>query len=155
MVVLSLAIAYSIDQNLAKAFVMHPVINRLLDHLLAKLGDELLGVWRYGSFATGSECQESDIDLAILTRHLLPEEDRLALALELVELAGREVELVDLSQVPTVLGMQIVTYGERLLCRDRFACESLESRIFADYVDLNERRAGILQNIRERGSIYG
>ncbi|GAB6066982.1 type II toxin-antitoxin system antitoxin [Methylothermus subterraneus] len=131
------------------------VIDRLLDHLIRKLGEELLGVWLYGSFASGDVRPDSDIDLAVLTCRPLPEDRLRELALELMDLGGRDVDLVDLRRAPTVLAMQVISSGRRLYCRDRFACELFETHVFSDYVDLNERRAGILQDIRQRGSVYG
>lgn len=131
------------------------IIDRLLDHLIRRLGDELVGVWLYGSFASGDVRPDSDIDLAILTRRPLPGDRLRELALELIDLSGRDVDLVDLRQAPTVLQMQVISTGRRLYCRDRFACELFETHVFSDYVDLNERRADILGDIRRRGSVYG
>lgn len=127
----------------------------LVGRLQRELGEELIGVWLYGSYASGDERADSNIDLAILTRRPLTLERLHELAFELAKIAGRDVDLVDLRRAPTVLGMQIISTGRRLFCRDMFICEQLESQIFSDYVDLNERRSGILQDIRERGSVYG
>ncbi len=128
---------------------------RLAVHLAERLGDELLAVYLYGSQALGEALADSDIDLAVLCRHPLPPERRLDLALELADLAGRDVDLVDLRRVPTVLQFQIVSRGRRLLCRDETACELFETHVWSDYVALNEARAGILEDIRRRGCIYG
>ncbi len=127
----------------------------LVDLLRWRLGGELIAVYLYGSFSEGFAGPRSDVDIAILTRNPLPEGRLAELAQELMDLSGRDVDLVDLSRASTVLQMQIISRGRRLYCRDPFLCERFETHVFSDYVDLNERRAGILRDIRERGSVYG
>lgn len=127
----------------------------LVEHLHQRLGDDLVGVYLYGSFARGDARSESDVDVAILGSRPVPKETLHRLTVELVELCGRDVDLVDLRQVPTVLAMQVISTGKRLFCRDQFACELFETHVFSDYVDLNERRAEILKDIKSRGSVYG
>ncbi len=135
--------------------VSEPDFAALVAYLRRRLGDGLLAVYLYGSFAKGVACPDSDIDLALLAQAPLPPGVLAELASELMDLCGRAVDLVDLRQVPTVLRMQVITTGRRLWCRDRSACELFETHVLSDYVDLNERRAGILEDIRRRGSIYG
>lgn len=132
-----------------------PNFDALVQHLKERLGAELIAVYLYGSFAKGWQRSDSDIDLAILARCPLSQALLLALALELTELSGCEVDLIDLRQVPTVLQLQVVTEGKRLLCCDHLVCDLFETHVFSDYVDLNERRAGMLEDIRRRGSVYG
>ena len=138
---------------------MHPAsqpdLDALVGHLCHRLGDNLVAVYLYGSFAKGCAGPESDIDLAILTRKPVSQRLLWDVAQELVRLSGRDVDLVDLGRVPTVLQMQVILEGKRLLCRDRFACELFETHVFSDYVDLNERRGPILADIRQRGSVHG
>lgn len=46
------------------------VVERLLSSLTDELGEDLLGVWLYGSRARGEEPRpESDIDVLVITRH--------------------------------------------------------------------------------------
>lgn len=136
-------------------FSPEPDFAVLVNHLCRRLGEDLIGVYLYGSLACGEARSESDVDLAILASRPVPREKLYQLALELMELCGREVDLVDLRQIPTVLAMQVISTGKRLFCRDLFACELFATHVFSDYVDLNERRAGILEDIRRRGSVYG
>ena len=127
----------------------------LVDRLRHRLGEDLIAVYLYGSFAHGQPRPDSDVDLAVLTRQPVPQERLFEMALDLAGLVGRDVDLVDLNKVPTVLQMQIISHGHRLYCGDLFLCERFEAHVLSDYVDLNERRAGILQDIRNRGSVYG
>ncbi len=132
-----------------------PDFTALLNCLYRHLGEALIAVYLYGSFALECPGPDSDIDLAVLAQSPVPEEVLRKLTLELMDLSGRDVDLVDLRRVPTVLQMQVISTGKRLFCRDRLPCELFETHVFSDYVDLNERRAGILEDIRRRKSVYG
>lgn len=115
----------------------------------------LIGIWLYGSVAKGEETPESDLDIAFLAREPLPQLDRLELATGLMMQIGRDVDLVDLRTAPAVLRKEIIAHGRRIYCAEIMACETFEDFAFADYARLNEERAGIMEDIFERGSIHG
>lgn len=48
---------------------------------------------------------------------------------------------------------QVISTGKRLYCGDRLACERFEDYVYAAYARLNEERRGILEDIRQRGTI--
>ena len=77
------------------------------------------------------------------------------MANELAMLLKRDVEIVDLRDVSTVFGAQIVSTGKVLYCLDEMFRANYEIRVFKDYAKLNEERSVILKAIREDGSIYG
>ena len=132
------------------------------DAALALLRDRIPGlvaVYRYGSSGTPAERPESDIDLAILTDPPLSRGERVHarwdVAQAVAEALGREVDLVDLGAASTVFRARVVTGGERVWCADRAAAERFEDHALSAYARLNEERAGILRDIRERGRIHG
>jgi len=99
--------------------------------------------------------ERSDIDLAILHRERLSALKRWKLSQDLAVIAGRDIDLVDLNQVSTVMRMQVISEGKSLLCQDTQACSQFEDFVFSDYARLNEERADILKDIRQQGVIYG
>ncbi len=125
--------------------------------ILAELSkrDDLLALYRFGSWGTEQQHPESDIDVAILTAAPLQAVERWDLEQKLATLVGREVDLVSLLAASTVMRMQVVAFGERLFARDLLAAEEFETRTFADYARLNEERRGILDAVRDQGVIYG
>ena len=50
---------------------------------------------------------------------------------------------------------QVVSRGTCVLDRDRYAREIFEVYTYSSYARLNEERAGILEDIHERGSVHG
>ncbi len=80
---------------------------------------------------------------------------RLDIIVALNNLLGREVDLVDMRSVATVMRKEIVVHGKRIYCTDTLRCEMYEDFIYADYARLNEERALILADIFERKNIYG
>jgi hypothetical protein len=64
------------------------------------------------------------------------------------------VDLVNLESINTVMQVQITYYGRRILTFDENACEWFESRVFWNYITLNEDRKYILEDIERRGTIF-
>lgn len=126
--------------------------------LVAALLDALpscQAIYRFGSWGTGEQRVDSDIDLAVLGNQPIDPVLRWELAQRLASLASRDVDLVDLMQASTVLRMQVVAHGERLYCADLLTVEQFENMVFSSYAKLNEERREILTDVRRRGSVYG
>lgn len=67
----------------------------------------------------------------------------------------RDVDFVDLRAASTVMRMQIVSTGTVLFESDRAVRQAFEVHTYSAYALLNEERAGILEDIHERGRVYG
>jgi len=65
------------------------------------------------------------------------------------------VDLIDLSNASTAMRIQIVANGERLYAKNKNEAAIFEDFVYSDYARLNEERAGILQDISSRGTVYG
>lgn len=131
-----------------------PLREELVKTILDALPD-CLAVYRFGSWGSGAERPDSDIDLALLPVDPVDSVFRWELAQRLAALAAHDVDLVDLRSASTVLRMQVISSGERLYCRDAAAVEQFEDFVFSSYARLNEERHGILADIAARGSVYG
>lgn len=116
---------------------------------------EVLAIYLFGSHSLGLQHADSDIDLAILPKKKLSETEVWTLAQALAAKHSRDVDLIDLKQASTVMRMQVISKGQRLYCSDEESCEVFEDFVFSDYAHLNEERAGILQDIAQRGTVYG
>lgn len=126
---------------------------RIVRFLRERVGG-LLGVYRFGS--TGEQRRpDSDVDVALLAQRPARVEELFELAQHLASRLGRDVDLLDLRTASTVMAAQVLSRGERLYCADEGACDAFETRALSAYALLNEERAGILQDIAERGTVYG
>jgi uncharacterized protein len=132
----------------------HPLDGVIVATLQAGLPD-LKAVYRYGSAGSIHERKDSDLDIAILAGHPLSFKEQSSLAVDLMRVAERDVDLNDLRRLPVTLRVQIVTGGIRLYAANTVAAEEYDSRTLSDYVRLNEERHGILEDIQHRGRIYG
>lgn len=73
---------------------------------------------------------------------------------ELADIAGCAVDLLDLRAASTVMQYQVVTQGERWWALDAQAAV-FESAILSEKTALDTARAGLLADIRKRGTVYG
>src|SRR5688572_13194007 len=99
---------------------------------------DLIALYRFGSQAKGRARPESDVDLAVLARHPIPALRRFELAQELAAQLHRDVDLVDLRSISTVMRMQVISTGECLASRDEAARREFEMYTYSDYARLNE-----------------
>ncbi len=123
--------------------------------LKSHFADDLLAIYIFGSSITEYETKTSDVDIAIMCKTKI---DKLVLwevAQTIASKIKKDVDLLDLKSVSTVMQMQVITTGKRIYCADKMTVEKYEDFIFSSYVHLNEARKGILEDIKARGSIYG
>lgn len=109
----------------------------------------------FGSFVKGTNRIDSDIDLAFFSKEQLSSYERFLLASELAEIAGHEVDLVDLKQIDTVFTMQIFSQGIPIYIQDENEFTRQKMRAYSMYATLSEQRAGVIESIKERGSVFG
>jgi predicted nucleotidyltransferase len=138
--------------------VLDPKKRKLLERAVSLLCEKWPGVivvYRFGSWGTQDERADSDLDLAVLADASLDAMERAGLSGEIGEIAGCDVDLLDLHAVSAVMRAQVVAHGERIYCAAPRRCDEFEDLAFSDYARLNEERREILRDIRERGSVYG
>ncbi|SFS76847.1 nucleotidyltransferase domain-containing protein [Paenibacillus sp. 453mf] len=133
----------------------------LIEELQKKLVDKIIletnpgFIILFGSFATGTTHDESDIDLAYFSDKQLSSYERFLLASELAAIANREVDLVDIQQVDTVFTMQIFEQGTPIYIHNDNEFTRQKMRAYSMYATLSEQRAAIIDAIKERGSVFG
>ena len=127
--------------------------NQLIKLIQTKINPDFIIL--FGSFAKGTNRDDSDIDLAYFSKGLLSSYERFELTGELAELAGREVDLIDLKQIDTVFTMQIFSQGIPIYIQDQNEFTRQKMRAYSMYATLNEQRAGVIESIKERGSVFG
>jgi predicted nucleotidyltransferase len=111
----------------------------------------LAGVYLFGSAATGSARPDSDIDLAVFAGRPLPRE---RLQEEAARALKRDVDLVDLAAVSTILQVQVIGEGRLIDAPDPTSVAFFEVRVMRDYQELKARRAPIEADIVNRGRIH-
>lgn len=134
---------------------MTPAQEKAVADLLRAHVPGLQAVYLFGSMAREETREASDMDLAFLAPEPLGAVQRFDLAQLVAEIVNRPVDLVDLREASTVLRTQVLEQGRRFVCDDTFAADQFEMIALVDYARLNRERAGIISDVRERGTIYG
>jgi uncharacterized protein len=116
---------------------------------------DVLSIYLFGSATTKFARTESDVDLAVLSQHKMAPLETWELSQKIAYVIRMDVDLIDLLQASTVLRMQIVGTGKRIYCKDKLACDVFETMVYSSYAFLNEERKEILEDIKQRGSVYG
>ena len=131
-----------------------PVYAGIVDTLRAAVPG-LIAVYLFGSAARGQRRQESDVDVAVLATHPLAPETRWTLQERLADQLHSDVDLVDLRAASTVMRAQVLASDRVLYEADTNVRQRFEMHALSMYADLNETRAAILEDIHQRGQVYG
>ena len=125
----------------------------LVARVVEEIFPEALGVWIYGSFADGSARTDSDIEI-LPEAPLVYDWDYLARLGDLASRLSRATDLVDLRRVPPLLRFEVFQAGLRIAARNPTACDFFETAAVSAYQRLNVERRDLLQEIRQRGTVY-
>ncbi len=114
---------------------------------------DLLAIYAFGSRIQGTAGPQSDLDLAVLVAGYADPLALFDLAGDLADVAGCPVDLLDLRAASTVLQHQILITGQRWWALDAQAA-LFEAAMLSEKTALDEARAGLLADIRQRGTVY-
>ena len=124
----------------------------LLSEILS-VSTKTLAVYAFGSRIQGTEDAKSDLDLAVLVAGYADPLTLWDLSSKLADLAGCEVDLLDMRKASTVMQYQILTTGVRLWSK-QLEAELFECYVLSEKTALDTARAGLLADIRQQGKIY-
>jgi uncharacterized protein len=102
----------------------------------------------FGSIASGSYGEDSDLDIAVSAQSPLIQEEKIALVGALAESTGRAIDLIDLNTVTEPLLGQIVRHGRRILGSDTLFGQ-LIYRHLIEQADFMPYRTRLLAERRE------
>ncbi len=123
--------------------------------VLQKRIPDLISVYCFGSSVQGCETLESDLDIAYLSDRQITNVERWTIQEEIASLLIRDVDLIALKTATDVMKFQIISKGVRIFVKDMRKAEQFEDLVYCLYLDLNEQRKGILEDIYKRGYVYG
>ncbi|MBN2341815.1 MAG: nucleotidyltransferase domain-containing protein [Deltaproteobacteria bacterium] len=97
--------------------------------------EDVLLVALYGSHATGTATQQSDIDIALYLRNPMTTDRKMEIISELGPLCQAELDVLDLHQASALLFRQVFTKGKILINKSSVAYEKLLTRLVYDEAD--------------------
>lgn len=125
--------------------------SRVIKLLRNKIADVKL-IYLFGSFASGEQHADSDLDIAILPIKALDNLPRWQIAQELACELNIDVDLIDLNTASTVLCQQVITQGQLLWGNtnddDAFAVKTMSM-----YQHLQAERSMILSDLMSTGTV--
>jgi len=129
-------------------------LGQILSFLKSRLTN-LEAVYLFGSGAGSDFTTQSDLDLAVKTNSAIDEMLIWDIKNELANIAHREVDVIDLSSADSVIRMQVVSTGVRVFSANHEKSEAWDSMVYSMYLQLNDDRKEILEEISKTGRIYG
>lgn len=98
---------------------------------------ELIALWVFGSIAEGRADDQSDVDVAVLSRDAMSLLDQGALTAESMHCLDRnDVDLVEMRSAIPFLQHRILTRGKILFERDAVARVTFQAQALSIYFDL-------------------
>ncbi len=119
---------------------MHnPIYKPLLKYL--KQHPEIQQAILFGSFASGQQHVESDVDLAVALDHIMAADEKIRMVEDIAFVTGRAVDLIDLKVVGEPLLGQIVQHGKQLVGSSSMFGKILSRHVFeqADFMPYRQR----------------
>lgn len=125
-----------------------------LCEIILKAFPDTLAIYAFGSRVNGSANSQSDLDLAVLVQGYAEPIKLWEVANDLAEIAGCDVDLLDMRAASTVMQYQILQTGQRLWAKELEA-GLFECFVLSEKLEFDEARAGLLADISQRGFVYG
>ncbi|NGX28739.1 MAG: hypothetical protein K940chlam1_00925 [Candidatus Anoxychlamydiales bacterium] len=122
--------------------------------LILKEIPDVMAIYIFGSYASQTQGEKSDIDLAILHDKKISKEYLWNLSQKIATKVQLEIDLIDLLEASTVFAFQIINEGKLLYSSDEKNRAIYENSIDSMYLDLNEMRKDIIENIKKRKEVY-
>ena len=124
---------------------------------VTKYYPDVEAIYIFGSYGTVDECQESDVDIAILfppvqakkIKNIAMSDCSFALA----NILKKDIDLINLRIVNTVFQQEIIQNGRVIFSKDENTVDFFEMTVISSYQKLNEERAGILEEVSRSGRI--
>ncbi len=121
--------------------------------LLSKIECEAIVL--FGSYARGTQNKESDIDIAFKTKKKIDKKDVYQISIELEDKLNKDIDLINLDEIGDTFRYEILVSGKTLYCKDELKFELYKLDMYREFLDLNESRQAIINNIKKGGDIYG
>ncbi len=109
----------------------------------------------FGSFARGTQNAESDIDIAIKVKEKIDKKEIYKLSNILADKLNKEIDLINLDEIGDTFRYEILINGKTLYCKDELQFELYKLDMYREFLELNESRQEIINNIKKGGDVYG
>ena len=102
----------------------------------------------FGSYARGTQNNESDIDIAIKPKKAVSKKELFYLSQIIEDAIKTDIDLVDLQNIGDGFRYEILISGKNIYCEDEFKFDLYKLDMYREYLDLNESRKDIIEKIK-------
>ncbi len=104
----------------------------------------------FGSFARGTQNEESDIDIAIKTKPNISKNELYELSNLLADELKRDIDLVNLDTIENDgFKYEILINGKVIYCDDSYKFDLYKLDAYREYLELNEARKQIIDEMKK------
>ena len=103
----------------------------------------------FGSYARGTQNEESDIDIAIKPSKEISKKDIFYLSQEIEDAIKIDVDLIKLDNIGDGFRYEILINGQVIYCKNEFEFELYKLDMYREYLELNESRKAIIDEIKK------
>ena len=133
---------------------MDEIIDKIKEVLIEKCKPEAIIL--FGSYARGTQNNESDIDIAIKTNQEMSKLDIFNLKNELEEVSKKDIDLINLDMINSDgFKYEILVNGIEIYCENKYKFDLYKLDMYREYLELNESRQEIINMIKEGDEPYG
>ena len=129
------------------------LLNNIKNYLIRN--KNIIAIVLFGSYARKMENNNSDIDIAIKLDREFSKKERFELQLQLEELVNKDIDLLNLDDLDDGVRYEVLINGETLYAKDELKFELYKLEMYREYLELNESRAKIIENLKNGDGIYG
>ena len=106
----------------------------------------------FGSYSRNTQNAESDIDIAIKLKERIGAKQLFYAKNELEDITNKDIDLIDLDNIQDGIRYEILINGITLYVEDELKFELYKLDMYREYLELNEARQIIIDNIKKGGS---
>ena len=128
-------------------------ISKITEKLKTKL--DCIAIILFGSYSRNTQRENSDIDIAIKSKCEISKIELFEISQELEEITKKDIDLIDLEKISDSFRYEILMNGQVLFCENDVEFDLYKLEMFREYLELNESRKDIIDNIKKGGTIYG
>lgn len=109
----------------------------------------------FGSYSRNTQNSESDVDLAIKFKREIQPKELFEIKCKLEDILKKDVDLVNLDNTQDGIRYEILINGIAIYVKDELQFELYKLDMYREYLELNESRKIIIDNIKKGEDSYG
>lgn len=129
--------------------MMEEIRDKIIQILQDKIDCEVIII--FGSYARGTQNQESDIDIAIRSKKIITKKELYDVSNKISDELKRDIDLVNLDTIENDgFKYEILINGIVIYCKNDYEFDMYKLDAFREYLELNESRIDIINKIKNK-----